>query len=121
MKKTRKRINSKCYFYNNENLNAFNEIKKKKNDITSVLVNKIKKEYYYSNFNYYLNNGDNIKFIEKLIYALFAQKKIRKLNSDQGKTDIEADFKTLLEIFAAIMDADAAFFSMNRQETSTDG
>ncbi len=82
-----------------------------------MLVNKIKKEYYYSNFNYYLNNGDNIKFIEKLIYALFAQKKIRKLNSDQGKTDIEADFKTLLEIFAAIMDADAAFFSMNRQET----
>ncbi len=39
------------------------------------------------------------------------------MNSDQGKTDIEADFKTLLEIFAAIMDADAAFFSMNRQET----
>ncbi len=106
------------YFYSSNKLRSFYDIKTNMDKIIDDLKKKIQKEYYYSNFNHYLENGDDIDFIEKFIFTLYAQEKLKELNSENGKKDIESDIEVLLEIFKAIMEADAAFFTMKKETKS---
>lgn len=76
--------------------------------------NKVKFEYYYSNFEKYIDNPDKIQFVEKLLYVLYLKLKLNDLIENKHKKDIETDVKSLLKICAAIMEADAAFFAMRK-------
>ena len=105
----------KHYFYNNETLKPFSDVKNYITTIKNKFNNKVQEEYYYSSFKGYLDNGDSIDFVEKLIYVAYAKFKLKDLIEDQHKTDIETDTRDLLEVFTAIMGADAAFFAMRKE------
>jgi CheY-like chemotaxis protein len=116
------------YFYDEKQLKPFNDFKDQmeidlkdpeKISLKDRFKQKIRDEYYYSNFNKYLNNGDDIKFVEKLLYVLYAKLKLKDLIKNKHKKDIETDTKSLLEIFVSVMDANAAFFSMKKENEET--
>lgn len=84
------------------------------NQTREFFENKIKDEYYYRSFRPYLNNGDKIDYVKKLLYVTYAKLKLKGLTSQYHKTQIETDTSDLMESFAAIMGADAAFWTMNQ-------
>lgn len=105
-----------CYdlYYNNRG-NVLNDIVLFKNKLSvkkNVFEEKVEKEYYYSSFMPYLENGDNLDFIEKLLYVTYARLKLKDLISNKNKTFIENDTCDLMEIFSAIMGAESAFWTM---------
>jgi hypothetical protein len=114
-----------CFFENNQlkNLETLylevpdkvpdNDVKSKIS-VKNLFKSKIEKQYYYSSIKKYQDNPDGIDFIEKLICVLYAKLKLEKLNDEKIlKPDMFHDnIKSLLEIFAKIMDADAAIFAM---------
>jgi hypothetical protein len=79
---------------------------------------KIDSEYYYSSFKPYLKNGDNINYVNKLIYVLYAKLKLEDLIINKHKTSIETDIKDLLTVFSEIMGADAAFLILKKDKKS---
>lgn len=83
-------------------------------EIKDLFKNKVKEEYYYYSFKPYLGNGDGIDFVEKLIYVTYAKLKLEDLITKKHKKNIENDTRDLMEIFSAIMGADAAFWTMKR-------
>jgi hypothetical protein len=87
-------------------------------DIKKLFEEKVKDEYYYSSFKPYLNNQDNINYVEKLIYVSYAKLKLEDINNKKNKKGIETDTKELMEVFAKIMGADEAFWTM-RKDYST--
>ena len=95
-------------------LNDISLIENQFSRIKYTFLNKIDNEYYYSSFKPYLNNGDRIDFVEKLIYVTYAKFKLKDLTQDKNKKDIEFDTKSLLEVFSKIMGADAAFWIMKK-------
>ena len=104
------------YFYddNSGELKKFNDIQNSIDDIKKKFEKIIKEEYYYDSFKKYLNNGDEIKYLEKLIYTAYAKLKLNELiNHKQGA---EQDTKDLIEIFTKIMGADSAFLAMNLEK-----
>jgi hypothetical protein len=99
------------------------DIKVFKNNLITAknaFVNKVESEYYYHSFRPYLTNGDKIDYVEKLIYVTYAQKKLEDLIQRKHKTYIESDTRDLMEVFAAIMGADAAFLTMKKQLEKND-
>jgi hypothetical protein len=100
-----------CFIHNGK----LREIQDFKNDIKNIrkrFRRIINKEYYYTSFKPYLNNGDRINFLEKLIFVTYAKRKLKEIINKDHEISIEKDTKDLMEIFASIMGADAAFFSM---------
>lgn len=94
------------------------------NNITNIIrffKRKVKSEYYYSSFKPYLYNKDQFNFIEKLIYITHAKLKLEDITNYQNKTNIETDTKDLLKVFTKIMGADAAFWTMKKQNKMTGG
>ena len=79
---------------------------------------KIDSEHYYASFRPYLKNGDNIYYVNKLIYVLYAKLKLEDLIINKNKTSIETDIKGLLNVFSEIMGADAAFLIMKKDKKS---
>lgn len=77
---------------------------------------KVENEYYYSMFKNYLKNLDGFEFIKKLIFVIYAKFKLKDLIENKHKSDVETDIKSLLEIFSAIMDADASLFAMKKEK-----
>jgi hypothetical protein len=84
-------------------------------------------QYYYSSFNKYIiptnnypgGNPDGIDFVKKLLYVLYAKKKLEELNDTET---INADsfydnIKSLIDVFAKIMDANDAIFCINGKIT----
>ncbi len=112
--------NIKDYFYNNETLKPFFNVKNSITAIKSIFEKKVQEEYYYSSFKGYLGNGDQIDFVEKLIYVAYAKFKLKDLIDKGNKGDIETDTQDLMEVFAAIMGADGAFFVMKRTDENDD-
>lgn len=117
-------------FYNEDNtLRSFSHFKeaiqkevfdteKDKKSFVDYLKSKIEKEYYYLSFKPYLSNGDKIDYLRKLIYVTHAKLKLKDLIEDKHKEDIEIDTRDLIEIFASIMGADAAFFAVKNRENN---
>jgi hypothetical protein len=98
----------------------FDNFQINKKPIIDAFEKLVKKEYYYSNFRNYLNNGDKINFVEKLLYVLFAKRTLNHFNQKGYPTNIEADAKLLLKIFSSIMDTDAALFAMKKEKLKND-
>lgn len=100
--------------------NTLNDFKvfKERIDIkkNTFIENVIHKEYYYSSFIPYLSNGDGIDYVGKLLYVTYAKLKLDDLVANKHKTNIENDTRDLMEIFAAIMGADAAFWTMKERK-----
>lgn len=90
----------------------FHDFIKNQKKIFELFKNKVEVEYYYSSFKPYIENGDKIDYIEKLIYVTYAKLKLEDLTTK--KSFIEKDTHDLMEIFAAIMGADAAFWTMKK-------
>lgn len=91
------------------------EVKDFKNNISiakEAFSKKVETEYYYHSFRPYLINGDEIDYVEKLIYVTYARLKLNVLTLQKKKTYIESDIRELMEIFTAIMGADAAFWTV---------
>lgn len=109
-------IELNSYFYekkgNEKKLIDFDLFVNNKQKVYNILNNKVKSEYYYLSFKPYLENEDRIDFVEKLIYVLYAKLKLEDLSTK--KHLIEDDTRCLMEIFAAIMEADAAFWTMKK-------
>lgn len=104
--------------YNKDNdLNDF-KVFKERIDIKKkeFIENVIQKEYYYSSFIPYLSNEDGIDYVGKLLYVTYAKLKLDDLTANKHKTNIENDMHDLMEIFAAIMGADAAFWTMKERK-----
>lgn len=99
---------------NNDELKNIKVFKSGIDQTREFFENKIKDEYYYRSFRPYLNNGDKIDYVEKLLYVTYAKLKLKGLTSQYHKTLIETDTRDLMESFAAIMGADAAFWTMNQ-------
>ena len=97
------------------NLCDIGDINDNIHNIKAILIDKVKNEYYYSSFKPYLDNADDIDFIEKLIYVTYAKNILDKINN-KNKKEIETDTRTLLEVFAKIMGADAAFLTMKKEK-----
>lgn len=103
-------------FYDGEGkLKSIAIFKKDIAEIKKIFITKVNEEYYYSSFLPYLDNGDGIDFVEKLLYVTYAKFKLKDLTTDKHKTHIESDTRDLMEIFAAIMGADAAFWTMKKE------
>lgn len=99
------------FFYeDNKKLMEVNIFKNNEDTIKYKFEEKVKKEYYYSFFRPYLENGDGIDYVKKLIYVSYAKLKLKDLI--KNKTGIETDTKALMEVFCNIMGADAAFWTM---------
>jgi hypothetical protein len=84
------------------------------NYISAKFKSIIGNEYYYNYIEKYLGENKDISILNKLVNLLYAKILLENLNK-RIKTDspnIEEDICSLLEVFAKIMDADAAFFSM---------
>lgn len=98
----------------NEFRNGAAFIKKK------MLDYKINYEDRYASFKPYLLNGDEIDYVDKLIYVTYAKLKIEDLieNKHEKHIDLKTDIKDLLNIFSEIMGADAAFFIMKKDKKS---
>lgn len=104
--------------YNKDNdLNDF-KVFKERIDIKKkeFIKNVIQKEYYYSSFIPYLSNEDGTDYVGKLLYVTYAKLKLDDLTTNKHKTNIENDMRDLMEIFAAIMGADAAFWTMKERK-----
>lgn len=115
-----KNTNIRARFYDGEKLKRITDFKKDI-DVTKKLFGiKVKEEYYYSSILPYLENGDNIDYVEKLIYVTYAKLKLEDLTTNKHKTHIESDTRDLMEIFAAIMGADAAFWTMKKNDNIKD-
>ena len=110
-------------FYDDKNLKSITEFKKNinkaiisyKNIIQGSPDDKIDPEYYYSSFKPYLDNGDKIDFVEKLLYVTYAKFKLVSLIEKKSKTAIETDTRVLLENLASLMGADTAFWVVKRK------
>lgn len=111
------------FFYENinneENLKSIEDFRKCVKDIKTIFEKKVEEEYYYSSFYPYLKNGDDIAFVEKLIYVIYAKLKLEDLITKKHKTNIENDTSSLMEIFTSIMGADAAFWTMKKSVNDT--
>lgn len=103
-------------FYDKDILRGITDFNKDIEEIKKLFNAKVKEEYYYSSFMPYLENADGIDFIEKLIYIAYAKLKLEDLITNKNKTLIETDTQDLMEIFAAIMGADAAFWTMKKDD-----
>lgn len=103
-------------FYEKDNGNEkLVEVKDFKSNISIAkreFSKKVETEYYYHSFRPYLFNGDEIDYVEKLIYVTYARLKLNVLTLQKKKTYIESDIRELMEIFTAIMGADAAFWTV---------
>lgn len=105
----------KRLFYNSKNeLYDISTFKSNASQAKQYLLDKIPEEYYYHSFRPYLNNGDDIDFVGKMVYVIYAKLKLEDLTSRHHKTMIESDTRDLMEIFAAIMGADKAFLTINK-------
>ena len=116
-----------CFYNEDNSFKSFRQFKeaiqeevfdteKGKKNFVDYLAFKIETEYYYLSFQPYLNNGDNIDYLKKLICVTYAKLKLKDLIQDKHKEDIEIDTRDLMEIFASIMGADTAFFSMRKNK-----
>lgn len=76
---------------------------------------KVVNEYYYHSFLPYLHNKDGIDFVKKLVYVTYAKLKLEDITSKKHKTEIERDTRNIMEVFTAIMGADAAFWTMRKE------
>ncbi len=99
-------------FYSKDELRKIDDINI--NTIKSKFNNKVKNEYYYNLFKYYIENGDRIDFTKKLIYVEYAKLKLMDLIKHKHKENIETDISSLIEVFSKIMGADGAFFAMKK-------
>lgn len=104
------------FYDGGDNLKNIADFKKDIAEIKKIFVTKVNEEYYYSSFLPYLDNGDGIDFVEKLLYVTYAKFKLKDLTTDKHKTHIESDTRDLMEIFAAIMGADASFWTMKKMD-----
>ena len=92
----------------------------------SYNINKTAERYYekidsghsYATFRPYLNNGDDIYYVNKLIYVLYAKLKLEDLIINKNKTSIATDIKELLNVFSEIMGADSAFLIIKKDKKS---
>lgn len=108
-----------CEGYEKERkLKSIAGFKKDIDEIKRLFDAKVKEEYYYSSFMPYLENGDGIDYVEKLIFVTYAKLKLEDLINNKHKTSIESDTRDLMEIFAAIMGADAAFWTMKKEDNN---
>lgn len=103
------------FYDGGDKLKNIADFKKDIAEIKKIFVTKVNEEYYYSSFLPYLDNGDGIDFVEKLLYVTYAKFKLKDLTTDKHKTHIESDTRDLMEIFAAIMGADASFWTMKKE------
>jgi hypothetical protein len=101
-------------FYDDIKLKCFVDFRENFEEKKRLFETKVQEEYYYSSFLPYLNNGDGIDFIEKMLYVTYAKFKLKDLTTNKHKTMIETDTRDLMEIFSAIMGADAAFWTMKK-------
>lgn len=111
--------NDRCKYLFYDEKGVLRSIKDFKSNINSAKLffsERIEEEYYYHTFRPYLNNGDKIDFVEKMVYVIYAKLKLEDLTSHHHKTLIETDTHDLMEVFAAIMGADKAFWVMNKSE-----
>ena len=102
----------------NGKLNDISVFKEKLNSRKKNFENKVKEEYYYSSFSPYLLNGDDYHLVEKLLYVAYAKLKLSDIKNN--KSDIETDTIALMEIFANIMGADSAFWTMKKEKEFVD-
>lgn len=102
------------FYAENNSLRSIKDIKDNICNAKRIICEKVNEEYYYHSFRPYLDNGDGVDFLEKLIYATYAKLKLVDLISYHHKTHIETDTRDLMEAFASIMQADMAFWTMNR-------
>lgn len=100
----------KCFYNNNRNLKDCDAFISDLQMYKSAFTKKVESEYYYSSFKPYLANEDQIDFVEKILYVLFAKLKLKEINKEHKP--INEELLSLLQIFAKIMGADTAFFSM---------
>lgn len=112
-----------CYglFYHKEGdddvLNDINVFKNKLDKTEKHYREKVEKEYYYSSFRPYLLNEDGINYVQKLLYVVYAKLKLNDLN--ENKVDIESDTRALMEVFTNIIEANKAFWTINKNDDST--
>lgn len=104
------------FYDGGDKLKNIADFKKDIAEIKKIFVTKVNEEYYYSSFLPYLDNEDGIDFVEKLLYVTYAKFKLKDLTTDKHKTQIESDTRDLMEIFAAIMGSDAAFWTMKKMD-----
>jgi hypothetical protein len=104
------------FFDEKDKLKDFDTFKQRKDYVIEKVTEKIQTEYYYANFKKYLNNPDGINFVEKLLYVLYAKRKLSDMIGQMHKTNIETDMSVLLNIFSSIMDATASFFCMKKDD-----
>ena len=97
-----------------ESLKAIEEFKNSIDDIKDIFRDKITEEYYYNSFIPYLKTGDDVDYVTKLLYVIYAKLKLDDLSSKHHKTEIERDTYDLMCAFSAIMGADAAFWTMSK-------
>ena len=102
------------YFYGSDGIlksfDVFKSSVNQKRGCIEEFEDKVKSEYYYSNFQKYIDNPDRIQLVEKLLYVLYLKLKLKDIIENKQKKDVETDIGSLLEICVSIMDADAAFF-----------
>lgn len=96
-------------------LNGITVFKNKLDSIKTVFKEKVEKEYYYSSFKPYLQNGDEIDYVQKLLYVVYAKLKLNDLTMNKHKSNIETDITGILEILSAIVGADAAFMTIKTE------
>lgn len=115
-KELKKDARCKNYFYTaNGALKKMEDVREYAAVIIAYFKEKVETEYYYSSFKPYLNNGDGIDFVRKLVYVLYAKLKLKDLLENKNKADIETDTRDLMEIFSAIMGADGALWTMKKR------
>lgn len=79
-----------------------------------ILYHIFNNEDRYSSFRPYLENGDGIDYVEKLIFVTYANLILKDLIVNKNQHSIDTDIKVLLEVFSQIMGADAAFFILRK-------
>ncbi len=118
------------FFIKKDQLQDFEYLCKNIYAIKSIYQDKISKQYYYSSIYKYTNqnafetgNPDEIDFIEKLIYVLYAKLYLKEINKkikrDINEKRLEDITQTLLQVFEKIMGANAAFFSIKHENEKT--
>lgn len=107
------------YFYNTEGLitcDYFISNLHRPDGIKNAFIEKVKNEYYYSSFSHYLNNGDKIDYVEKILCVLYAKLTLKDISDNKHKNKIDKELSSLLQIFAQIMNANVAYFAMKYEK-----
>lgn len=112
--------NLKDDFYDGHDERNFREFKKNISNVVGKYLKLIKENYYYSWFKLFLEekdndcfdrSNDNIPLVKKYIEVLYGRLILKKLlnHNQKAKDSFDKNARYLLEVFASIMDAQAAF------------